>query len=136
VFEICSDTTWRDDLFVKPAKYATLGVQEYFAYDPNEPPYFPRPGERLRGWRYGGDMPEELHPDAQGRLWSEELASYLVPDGAFLRLYDRDGQMRLTQAEAAAADAATERAARETERAAKEAAWARLRELGIEPPDL
>jgi hypothetical protein len=50
------------------------------------------------------------------------LASYLVPDGVFLRLYDRDGQMRLTQAEA--------------ERAAKEAAWARLRELGIEPPDL
>jgi Uma2 family endonuclease len=126
VFEICSDTTWRDDLFVKPAKYATLGVQEYFAYDPNEPPYFPRPGERLRGWRYVGGTPEELPIDTHGRLWSDELASYLVPDGAFLRLYDHDGQMRLTQAEAAAADAATERAA-------KEAAWARLRALGIDP---
>ena len=57
------------------------------------------------------------------------MASYLVPDGAFLRLYDREGQMRHTQAEAAEADAATERAA-------KEAAWARLRELGIEPPEL
>jgi len=64
------------------------------------------------------------------------LASYLVPDGAFLRLYDHDGRMRRTQAEAAAADAAAERAAREAERAAKEAAWARLRELGIEPPEV
>jgi len=122
VFEICSDTTWQDDLFVKPAKYAPLGVQEYFAYDPNEPPYFPRPGERLRGWRRGGTTLEELPIDTQGRLWSEELASYLVPDGAFLRLYDRDGRMRRTQAEA--------------EQAAKEAAWARLRELGIEPPEV
>jgi Uma2 family endonuclease len=136
VFEICSDTTWRDDLFVKPAKYATLGVQEYFAYDPNEPPYFPRPGERLRGWRRVGTTLEEVPVDAQGRLWSDELASYLVPDGAFLRLYDRAGQMRRTQAEAAEANAATERAAREAEQAAKEAAWARLRELGIEPPEV
>ncbi len=136
VFEICSDTTWRDDLFVKPVKYATLGVQEYFAYDPNEPLYFPRPGERLRGWRRVNTTLEELPLDAQGRLWSDELASYLVPDGAFLRLYDRAGQMCHTQAEAAEANAAAERTGREAERAAKEAAWARLRELGVEPPEV
>lgn len=128
VFEICSAITWKDDLFNKPKRYAALGVQEYFAYDPNEPPYVRPPGERLRGWRRFGTTLEALEPDAQGRLWSAELASYLVPDGAFLRLYDSDGKLRLTRAEAAEAAVATERAARE-------AAWALLREHGIDPPE-
>jgi Uma2 family endonuclease len=156
VFEICSDTTWKDDLYAKPAKYAALGVREYFLYDPNEPPYFAPPSGRLRGWQFVAGVPTALEPDPQGRLWSAELASYLAADGAFLRLYDSEGQQRLTQAEAeraakeaeraareaerAAKEAEraakeTERAAKETERAAKEAAWAKLRELGIEPPE-
>jgi hypothetical protein len=58
----------------------------------------------------------------QGHWWSAELDSYLVPDGAFLRLTDSDGTQRLTQAEA--------------DEAAKEAAWAKLRELGIDPRTL
>ena len=55
--------------------------------------------------------------------------SWLAPDGPLLRLYDRDGRMRLTEGEA-------QRAAKEAERAAKEAAWAKLRELGIDPESL
>jgi len=35
----------------------------------------------------------DLHP-RDGRLWSTELDIWLVPDGPYLRLYDRDGQMR------------------------------------------
>lgn len=129
VFEISSDTTWHDDLEQKPAKYGELGVREYFAYDPNDPPYWTHAGIPLRGWRYDGGQPRELAPDARGWLWSEELHSWLVPDGALLRLYDQQGQQRLTEAEA-------EHAAREAERAAKEAAWAKLRELGRDPEQL
>jgi Uma2 family endonuclease len=122
VFEVSSDDTWKDDLNAKPAKYAALGVREYFAYDPNEPPYFPKRQGRLRGWQLREGAMVEQTPDEAGRLWSAELESYLAPDGAFLRLYDRPGQRRPTQAEAA--------------QAAKEAAWAKLRELGIDPTTL
>jgi Uma2 family endonuclease len=119
VFEISSDTTWKDDLENKPAKYAALGVQEYFAYDPNDPPYWPRTQGRLRGWRlHAGTMVEQT-TDAQGRLWSDELASWLVPDGAWVRLYDREGRRRLTESEAARVAEAAERAAKEAARAAE-----------------
>lgn len=37
-----------------------------------------------------------------GRLWSFHLDSFLVPDTDSLRLYDRNGQLRLTRAEAEA----------------------------------
>src|SRR5205814_7604645 len=38
VFEILSEETWKKDVREKPSKYASMGVQEYFAYDPLEPP--------------------------------------------------------------------------------------------------
>ncbi|MBP1465340.1 Uma2 family endonuclease [Candidatus Chloroploca sp. M-50] len=150
VFEFCSESTWRDDLQQKPRQYAALGVREYFVYDPNDPPYTRRLGGRLYGWRIEHGKAVPLAPDATGRIWSAELASYLVADGAWLRFYDRDGMRRLTQAEAeraakeaerAAKEAEraakeAERAAKEAERAAKEAAWAKLRELGIDPSEL
>jgi Uma2 family endonuclease len=121
VFEISSKDTWRDDLRTKPAQYAALGVAEYYAYDPNDPPYWPKTQGRLRGWRREGARMVEQACDAQGRLWSAELASWLVPDGAFLRLYDHNGHLRLTESEAAWVAKEAERAAKEAERAAKEA---------------
>ena len=129
VFELASEETWREDVDDKPAKYAALGVQEYYAYDPNDPPYWPAMRGRLRGWWLVEGALVEQTPDGRGRLWSAELQSWLAPDGALLRLYDLDGRMRLTEGEA-------ERAAKEAERAAKEAAWAKLRELGIDPRNL
>jgi hypothetical protein len=106
-----------------------MGVKEYFAYDPNDPQYWRDKSRRLRGWRLSGDQLQELKPDERGWLWSEELDSCLGADGEFLRLYDKPGNMRLTKAE-------TEQAAKEAERTAKEVAWAKLRELGINPEDL
>lgn len=149
VFEIASDTTWEFALEDKPEKYAALGAREYYAYDPNEPAYFPD-GQTLRAWHMVDGAPVAQQPDAQGRVWSDVLQSYLVPDGAYLRLSDATGQRRLTQSQAdqvareqergarelAEAQAAQERAAKESERAAKEAAWAKLRELGIDPTTL
>jgi Uma2 family endonuclease len=136
VFELASEETWREDLEDKPAKYAALGVREYYAYDPNDPPYWPATRGRLRGWQLSEGALVEQTPDARGWLWSAELASWLAPDGALMRLYDRDGRVRLTEGEAERAAKEAERAAKEAERAAKEAAWAKLRELGIDPQSL
>ncbi len=136
VFEISSKETWREDLQDKPAKYAAIGVREYYAYDPNDPPYWPPARGRLRGWKLEDGAMVEQPTDARGWLWSAELASWLAPDGALLRLYDQEGQLRLTEGEAERAAKEAERAAKEAERAAKEAAWAKLRELGIDPQQL
>ena len=71
-----------------------------------------------------------------GSLWSPHLESWLVPDGATLRLYDHAGQMRLTHAEAEArrAEAAFQQAAMEARRA--HALAQKLRSPGIDPDQI
>jgi Uma2 family endonuclease len=131
VFEIASEETCNNDLQEKPGKYARMGVAEYFAYDPNEQPLNRKTGRRLFGWqldRAEGVMREiRLRPD--GSLWSSQLQSVLVPQSDHLRLYDRQGHLRLTQAEAEAG-----RAEIETRRAQLMAE--KLRSLGIDPDQL
>ena len=134
VLEVASDKTWRVDLQEKPQHYAAIGVLEYALYDPNEPCYLPE--SRLRLWRRSGRLLLPVAPEPDGRIWSQSLASWLVPDTAQLRLTDRAGSQRLTAAEAERAAKEAERAAKETERAAKERAWDKLRELGIDPEQL
>ena len=80
--------------------------------------------QRLFGWRLdplSGRM-TALVPNADGSLWSEELASFLVPDGQLLRLFDRHRQRRLTEAEAEAAARRAEARARQAEAEARQAA--------------
>ena len=124
VFEIASEETWKSDLQEKPGKYARMGVTEYFAYDPNERPLDRKTARRLFGWHLDpaeGVMQEMLlRPD--GSLWSSQLQSVLVPQGEFLRLYDRQGHLRLTQGEAEARRA--------------EVLAEKLRSLGIDPDQL
>ena len=134
VFEIASHETWRNDLREKPYKYARMGIQEYYLYDPETPPNLKRIGKRLLGWRLDKTSgPHELQTDSQGRLWSSHLNSFLVPDEYYLRLYDHYGQPRLTgmEAETAAKKAAMRYAEIEAQRA--EALAQKLRELGIDP---
>jgi len=156
VFEIASEETWAKDLSEKPIKYARMGVQEYFAYDPNEPALPRSKSRRLFGWQLDPQrgIMRPLTPGAGGELWSEQLQSWLVSDGAYLRLYDRDGQLRLTgqeaearraQIEAARADAEARQKEIEQQRADAEALRAdteaerrksleeKLRSLGIDP---
>src|SRR6266851_2900580 len=131
VFEIASEETWKKDLEEKPLRYARMGVQEYFAYDPHEFPLSLSRNRRLFGWRLDQDrqVMEEMPPGPNGSLWSPNLGSWLVPDGAMLRLYDQDGQLRLTRAEAAdqRADAAIQQA---------QALAEKLRSLGIDPDQI
>ena len=55
------------------------------------------------------------------------MESFLVPDYADLRLYDRNGQLRLTRAEAEVRRAETRRA---------NALAEKLRSLGIDPDQI
>jgi Uma2 family endonuclease len=128
VFELLSKGTWERDLTEKPLAYAHMGVQEYFAYDPHKRPLAPATVQRLFGWRLNprDGMMRPLSLRQRGYLLSVELESRLVPDGRWLRLYDRSGHLRLTEAEVAEqrAEAAEQRA-----RLLRE----KLRSLGVDP---
>lgn len=150
VFEIASKETWKKDLEKKPHKYARMGVQEYFLYDPHEPPLSQETAQRLWGWQLHHHEMHEMLFDQKRRLWSSQLESYLVADGDLLRLYDRDEQLRLTRAEAAdkraemeaqarmAADRRAEEEARraDAEAVAMQALLEKLRSRGIDPDQL
>ncbi len=124
VFEIASEETWKKGLTQKPEKYARMGVQEYFAYEPHEVPLPTSKNRRLFGWRLdqASQTMQATTPASNGALWSPGLDSWLVPDSAMLRLYDRAGQLRLTYAEA------------EVRRSLAMAE--KLRSLGIDPDQL
>jgi Uma2 family endonuclease len=105
VFEIASASTLPKDVGInpldKPATYGRIGVREYFTYDPNEPQVWTNAnGVRLRGWRYTAGQAMVIQPDERGRLWSEELQSWLVPAGRMLRLQDSEGRQRPTAQQA------------------------------------
>jgi Uma2 family endonuclease len=122
VFEIASEDTWSKDLQEKPRHYQRMQVAEYFAYDPNEPPVLRRQPQRLYGWRRDKEtgVLEPIMPTASGAIWSEQLESWLVPDGTSLHLYDRPWQVRLTQTEAEIRKAETLSLLAEAERRQKE----------------
>lgn len=97
--EISSKNTWRVDLEEKPTQYASMGILEYFVFDPNPRSYWTkqwRQHNRLVGWRIDETNGQYvlLPKDSEGRIWSEQLQSWLVVDGQFLRLYTTDGQLR------------------------------------------
>jgi Uma2 family endonuclease len=131
VFEILSAETWKKDLEEKPLAYARMGVQEYFAYDPNIAPLATATAGRLIGWRLDpvSQRMAPLAPSEDTSLWSRELDSFLVPDEDLLRLYDRNHQLRLTEAEARARQAEAEARARQAE---AEARWAAERQARAE----
>jgi len=131
VFEIASDETWRKDVEEKPLLYEQMGVDEYFFYDPDDAAKWRRRRRKLMGWqlnRTTGKM-EEMAADREGRLWSQQLESWLVPDGIHLRLSDTNNQRRLTGEEAAV---------QEKEVLAKkaEALIQKLRSLGVNPDEV
>jgi Uma2 family endonuclease len=154
VFEIASEETWNKDLEEKPERYARMGVKEYFAYDPYERPLrrTKTGARRLFGWQLDQErrVMRELPVSPDGRIWSFHLESWLVPEGEYLRLYDNQGNLRLTEAETEtrekeAAVRRAEEAAREKEAAVRqaeaeakraEALAEKLRSLGIDPDQI
>jgi Uma2 family endonuclease len=97
VFEITSRGSRLEDLGIKRAVYAMLGVQEYFLYDPL--------GEYLRPSLQGYWLQEEeyqrLLPGAEGGFVSQALGLELWIENARLRVFNLDtGERLLTPAEA------------------------------------
>jgi Uma2 family endonuclease len=120
LFEIASRRTWRVDLHEKPALYASIGVKEYFIFDPEGRYLDPV----LQGFKTVKGKPVALKPAADGSLVSKQLGLRLVPEGDMLRFIDlATGQPLPTRAERAAQAeqrAEQERRAREEERRARE----------------
>ena len=90
VMEIASVSTWRRDRDEKPAIYESLGVREYFLYDPVGGRLEPRlQGHVLRDGRYRPLRPERL-PNGERGLRSETLGlwAYLQGPEQALRWHD------------------------------------------------
>lgn len=133
VFEIMSHDTWQIDVYDKPYNYQSLGAREYFVYDPSENGYWYDGAPRIHAWRLSKNSVQKLPESEEGWIWSEELASWLVPDGEMLRLYDANKQLRLNKADQIELEA--EQKIREAEQKL-EALRTKLREQGIDPDSL
>ena len=132
VFEITSKATRKEDTRDKLAAYQSLGVQEYFLYDPLDE-YLKPP---LQGYRLVEGQYERLEGE---RLTSQVLGLELERRGQWLGLYDPVRQEWLPTPEqetearlAAEARAAQEEAARQAEAAARRVAEARAQALEAE----
>ena len=149
IFEITSDSTWKIDVYEKPLLYASLGVEEYYIFDPLDERLKPR----FQGFELvdGGYRPMPIEPD--GSIVSPRLAARMTPEGSRIRLFPVESsesvpmstefqprleelQFKYTQADAERSRAierareAAERAEEAAERAkVLEAEVARLRSL-------
>jgi len=88
VIELTSPNTKTEDLGTKRFIYASLGVKEYFLFDPFSEAIRPA----LRGFRLEEG---EYVPMVGARFTSEVLGLHLVVEDDRLRLYDRNTDERL-----------------------------------------
>jgi len=124
ILEVTSSKTKKKDTTTKPELYRQMRVPEYFLFDPTQD-YLDPP---LQGYRLAGERHEQLVPDSQGALVSEQLGLRLCPESGRLMLYRLDTGQRLLSDAEARAHAEAGRAAEAEARQAAEAEVARLRE--------
>ena len=87
VFEVTSRSTWLEDRGNKRALCESLGVAEYWLFDPDADVLVPP----LQGLRLGPRGYHALAPDAEGRIHSEVLGLRMwVDEGLRLRLADAE----------------------------------------------
>ncbi len=84
IFEVTSKKTKLDDIVVKRDLYASLGVAEYFLFDPLDE-YLDPP---FQGFRLEDGQYRPLPRDDQGRITSAEIDVLIRPDPLSLRLLD------------------------------------------------
>jgi Uma2 family endonuclease len=121
VLEATSPGTADEDQRDKKARYAGMGVAEYFLCDPKRE-YLTPP---LQGFRLTAGTYRPIRPDRDGRVRSRRLGVSFVMEGGVLETYDTATGRRLLRREerAAAAEAETLAAAaraRESEAKARE----------------
>ena len=136
VLEVASKNTWKEDMEKKPGIYASLGVREYFVFDPRSEYLSPQ----LQGYRLVDGGYERLTAvesiDRTLTMRSEVLGLELRAKGEEMRFHDPvAGETLLSHDEehaaryAAELRAGREAAARREEAAARRAAEARIAEL-------
>ncbi len=84
IIEFTSKGTWEEDLGTKKAVYASLGVNEYYLFDPLHE-YLDQP---LKGYRLVGLDYAPMELPSEGGFVSIELGLRLKAEDKFLRLYD------------------------------------------------
>jgi Uma2 family endonuclease len=120
IIEVLSTKTASVDLKRKPEWYAAWGVNEYFVYDPRERKRrLKKPKPRLYGWQIREGKAFPIAPNDDGAMWSHEVESRLVPNEDTLLFYDKDGNLRLTEAEARKREAELANLARIAEQQAR-----------------
>ncbi|HIK18101.1 MAG TPA: Uma2 family endonuclease [Leptolyngbyaceae cyanobacterium M33_DOE_097] len=93
IIELLSDSTAQVDRGLKKQIYQdTFRTPDYFWFDPNTLEFC---GFHLIDGRY-----QELHPDARGWLWSEQLQLFLGIQERKLRFFTPDGALVLVPQEA------------------------------------
>ena len=109
VLEIASESTWREDVYRKPAVYGRIGVSEYWRFDPSGDSHYgyPLAGERLVDGAY---QPIELTSEPDGVLkgYSDVLKISLCWDEGQARIYNPETGTylaNLTEARVARAEA-------------------------------
>ena len=125
IFEITSKATASEDI-AKTSLYASLGVREYFLFDPLDE-YLEK---GFMGFRLDGLMYTPVIAEDDGSLFSAELGLKLIREGHMLRLLDPetgrlvpnvDEAVSMAEKETRRAEKEVRRAEKETRRAEKEA---------------
>lgn len=112
IFEITSKETMGVDTVSKPSLYASLGIREYFLFDPLHEYLDPQ----LVGYRLVDGEYVLIPMNEDGELFSTELEAVLRPEGKFLRIVDPQTSLPVPSL-----DEAVDLAAQETQRAEQEA---------------
>lgn len=139
ILEVLSDSTAKNDRGLKKQLYQDVfRTPNYFWFDPYTLEFA---GFKLNYRRY-----EEIIPNEQGWLWSDELQLYLGIREEQLRFFTLEGELVFTPEEAEAvsnqkvqqaeAQAEVERQRAEAERQRAERLQRRLQELGVDPDQL
>ena len=89
--ELASDTTYRNDLQLKPGIYARIGITEYWRFDPTGGELYGEPlyGGTLVGGEYQ-PIPLTTEPDGVLKGYSAvlELSLCWIEEGNWMRFYD------------------------------------------------
>ena len=132
IVEVLSPKTAKTDRGLKKQLYQdTFRTPDYFWFDPHTLEF---KGFHLVDGRY-----QELVPNEQGWLWSEQLGLWLGVDASMLRWFTQQGQLIPTPEEAVEQERQLkeqERQLKEQEQQRAERLAEKLRELGVDPADL
>jgi Uma2 family endonuclease len=127
VLEVTSESTRDEDLETKMGRYARLGVEDYFLFDPLGDYLQPR----FQGFRLVRGKYRPARPEADGSLVSRAIGIAFTPQGTSLRMADaKAGQPLLGYADwkARAQEEAVARRAAEVRAAEAEARASALAE--------